>query len=61
MLTDLYPAEYTLTATAAGSHPAARTVTSGERFDLVLVTNGTLTGVVHAGRTPAAGSVRAGN
>ena len=52
VLTDLYPAEYTLTATAAGSHPAARTVTSGERFDLVLVTNGTLTGVVHAAGRP---------
>ena len=51
-LTDLYPAEYTLTATAAGTHPAARTVSSGDRVDLVLVTNGTLTGVVSAAGRP---------
>jgi EmrB/QacA subfamily drug resistance transporter len=51
-LTDLYPAEYTLTVTAAGSHPVARTVTSGARCDLVLVTNGMLTGVVRAAGRP---------
>ncbi len=54
-LTDLHPAEYTLTATTAGTHPATRTVGLGdevERFDLVLVATGTLTGVVHAAGRP---------
>ncbi|MEV6847475.1 MFS transporter [Actinoplanes sp. NPDC051411] len=51
-LPDLYPAEYTLTATAEGTRPAARTVSLGaggdNRIDIVLVTNGTLAGVIRA-------------
>jgi EmrB/QacA subfamily drug resistance transporter len=51
-LPDLYPAEYTLTATAEGTRPAARTVTLGaggdNRIDIVLVTNGTLGGVIRS-------------
>jgi EmrB/QacA subfamily drug resistance transporter len=51
-LPDLYPAEYTLTATAAGTRPAARTVALGagndNRIDVVLVTNGTLGGVIRS-------------
>jgi protocatechuate 3,4-dioxygenase beta subunit len=52
VLPDLYPAEYTLTATADGTRPAARTVSLGaggdNRIDIVLVTNGTLAGVIRA-------------
>jgi hypothetical protein len=51
-LPDLYPAEYTLTATAEGTRPAARTVSLGaggdNKVDIVLVTNGTLAGVIRA-------------
>jgi EmrB/QacA subfamily drug resistance transporter len=51
-LPDLYPAEYTLTATADGTRPAARTVSLGaggdNRIDIVLVTNGTLGGVIRS-------------
>ena len=51
-LPDLYPAEYTLTATADGTRPAARTVSLGaggeNRADIVLVTNGTLAGVIRS-------------
>jgi len=51
-LPDLYPAEYTLTATAEGTRPAARTVSLGEdgdnRADIVLLTNGTLAGVIRS-------------
>jgi protocatechuate 3,4-dioxygenase beta subunit len=51
-LPDLYPAEYTLTATAEGTRPAARTVSLGaggdNRADIVLFTNGTLTGVIRS-------------
>jgi protocatechuate 3,4-dioxygenase beta subunit len=51
-LPDLYPADYTLTATSEGTRPAARTVSLGaggdNRVDIVLVTNGTLAGVIRA-------------
>ncbi|HEY0535419.1 MAG TPA: MFS transporter [Actinoplanes sp.] len=51
-LPDLYPADYTLTATAEGTRPAARTVSlsagGDNRVDIVLVTNGTLAGVIRA-------------
>jgi EmrB/QacA subfamily drug resistance transporter len=51
-LPDLYPAEYTLTATAEGTRPAARTVSlgagGGNRVDIVLVTNGMLAGVIRS-------------
>jgi EmrB/QacA subfamily drug resistance transporter len=51
-LPDLYPAEYTLTATSDGTRPTARTVSLGvgsdNRIDIVLVTNGTLAGVIRA-------------
>jgi EmrB/QacA subfamily drug resistance transporter len=52
VLAEVYPAEYTLTATADGTRPAARTVvldgTGAGGFDIVLLTNGTLTGNVRA-------------
>jgi hypothetical protein len=52
LLTGLYPSEYTLTATAEGTRPAARSVvlegTGSGRVDLVLMTNGTLAGLIRA-------------
>jgi uncharacterized protein YfaS (alpha-2-macroglobulin family) len=55
VLADLYPGDYTLTATADGTRPAARSITvegvGAHQVDLVLLTNGTLTGVVRAAST----------
>jgi protocatechuate 3,4-dioxygenase beta subunit len=52
LLADLYPGEYTLTATAEGTRPAARSVvltgTGPGRVDIVLMTNGTLAGQIRA-------------
>ncbi|WP_436526902.1 MFS transporter [Actinoplanes sp. HUAS TT8] len=52
VLAGLYPAEYTVTASAPGARPAARTVVLDaggvSRADLVLAGNGTLSGQVRA-------------
>jgi hypothetical protein len=52
VLADLYPGEYTLTATADGTLPNARTIAvdgvGSHRFDVVLLSNGTITGTVRA-------------
>jgi EmrB/QacA subfamily drug resistance transporter len=52
LFADLYTGDYTLTATAEGTRPSARTVSvdgaGPHRIDLVLLSHGTLTGVVRA-------------
>ncbi len=52
VLADLYPGEYTLTATAEGALPSARSVTvdavGSHNVDVVLLSNGTLVGTVRA-------------
>jgi EmrB/QacA subfamily drug resistance transporter len=52
VLADLYPGEYTLTATADGALPSARSVTvdgvGSHNVDVVLLSNGTLVGTVRA-------------
>ncbi|GII25820.1 MFS transporter [Planosporangium mesophilum] len=55
VLAELYPGEYTLTATAEGARPVARTVAvdsvGSHRFDVVLRSNATILGTVRAART----------
>jgi EmrB/QacA subfamily drug resistance transporter len=55
VLADLYPGEYTLTATAENTLPVARAVTvdgvGSHRFDVVLRSNATVTGTVRAARS----------
>jgi EmrB/QacA subfamily drug resistance transporter len=55
VLADLYPGEYTLTATAEGTRPVARTVAvdgvGSHRFDVVLRSNATIAGTVRAARS----------
>jgi EmrB/QacA subfamily drug resistance transporter len=55
VLADLYPGDYTLTATAEGTRPAARSVTvqgvGTHQVDVVLLSNGTLAGTVRAAST----------
>jgi EmrB/QacA subfamily drug resistance transporter len=55
VLADLYPGDYTLTATADGTRPAARNVTaegvSAHEVDVVLLSNGSLAGTVRAAST----------
>jgi EmrB/QacA subfamily drug resistance transporter len=61
-LTDLYPGEYTLTASAEGARPVARTVTidsvGPHRVDVVLRSNATVNGTVRAAGSgsPVAGA-----
>jgi hypothetical protein len=49
-LADLYPGEYTLTATATGARPNAQTISldgvGSERCDIVLLSNGAITGTI---------------
>ncbi|MGC9670490.1 carboxypeptidase regulatory-like domain-containing protein [Planosporangium sp. 12N6] len=55
VLADLYPGEYVLTATAERTLPVARAVTvdgaGSHRFDVVLRSNATVSGVVRAARS----------
>jgi hypothetical protein len=55
VLADLYPGDYTLTATAERTRPIARTVSVNDlgshRFDMVLRSNATLAGTVRAVRS----------
>jgi EmrB/QacA subfamily drug resistance transporter len=55
VLADLYPGEYTLTATAENTLPVAQSVTvdgvGSHRFDVVLRSNATLTGRVRSARS----------
>jgi uncharacterized surface anchored protein len=49
-LTDLYPGQYTLTASAPGTRPSAQTISldgaGRQRQDIVLLANGAITGAV---------------
>jgi uncharacterized surface anchored protein len=55
LLADLYPGDYTVTATADGTRPFARSVALDgvgvRRLDVVLLSNGTLAGTVRAAAT----------
>jgi hypothetical protein len=55
VLADLYPGEYTLTATAQNTLPVARSVAvdgaGSHRFDVVLRSNATVAGTVRAARS----------
>jgi uncharacterized protein YfaS (alpha-2-macroglobulin family) len=55
VLADLYPGEYTLTATAEGARPIARAVAvegvGSHRVDVLLQSNATITGTVRAARS----------
>jgi EmrB/QacA subfamily drug resistance transporter len=55
VLADLYPGEYTLTATAQRTLPVARAVTvdgaGAQRLDVVLRSNATVAGTIRAART----------
>jgi hypothetical protein len=55
LLADLYPGEYTLTATAENALPVARSVTvdqvGSNRVDVVLRSNATIAGTVRAARS----------
>ena len=55
VLADLYPGDYTLTATADGTRPAAHSITvegvGAHKVDLVLLSHGTLAGIVRAAST----------
>jgi uncharacterized surface anchored protein len=55
VLADLYPGEYTLTATAEGVRPTARSLAvdtvGSHRMDVVLLSNATITGTVRTARS----------